>query len=193
VALIGDDGAVTDDQVERAWEPVLGRLMMPRGALVTSRAAGDLQTATRTPRMGTIMTAQLVDQKEKGVAIPNADHSMKLPPGRMLSMGFELYQFLPSKLPTITRDLARITKMMVHDTATRADWDKFEGDPAYKAASAERYKTLNARVPMIKTWAKVTRPNDILDMERCESINTSARQINRHWMIQQALLLEDAQ
>jgi hypothetical protein len=52
---------------------------------------------------------------------------------------------------------------------------------------------LNARVPVIKTLAKVTRPNDIMDIERCESINTSARQINRYWMIQQALLLEDAQ
>jgi hypothetical protein len=143
--------------------------------------------------MGTIMTAQMVDQKEKGVAIPNADHSMKLPPDKMHSMGYELYQFSPSKLPPITKDLARITKMMIHDTSSGADWDKFKGDPAYRAASAERYKTVNARVPVIKTWAKVTRPNDILDMERCESINTSARQINRHWMIQQALLLEDAQ
>jgi hypothetical protein len=143
--------------------------------------------------MGTIMTAQIVDQKEKGVAIPNADHSMKLPPGRMHSLGYQLYQFAPSRLPSITKDLARITKMMVHDTSAVADWDKFKGDPAYRAASAERYKTVNARVPVIKTWAKVTKPNDILDMERCESINTSARQINRHWMIQQALLLEDAQ
>jgi hypothetical protein len=139
------------------------------------------------------MTAQIVDQKEKGVAIPNADHSMKLPPGRMHSIGYELFQFSPSTLPTITKDLARVTKMMVHDTAAWADWDKFKGDPAYKAASAERYKTVNARVPVIKTWAKVSKPNDILDMERCESINVSAKQINRHWMIQQALLLQDAQ
>jgi hypothetical protein len=108
---------------------------------------------------------------------------MKLPPGRMHSLGFELYQFSPSKLPAITKNLARITKIMVHDTTAWVDWEKFKGDPGYKAATAERYKTLNARVPVIKTWAKVTRPNDILDMERCESINTSARQINRHCMI----------
>jgi hypothetical protein len=98
--------------------------------LVTNSQAGDLQVSARIPRLGSTLTAHLGDPKVKGVSVANADHSMELPPGRMHTVGFELETFSRSQLPNVTSDPVKITKLLVHDTSTVADWDKFKKEPA---------------------------------------------------------------
>jgi hypothetical protein len=112
---------VRNEQIERAWEPVLTRQIMPRGAMITSRQAGNLQMSGRVQRIGVILSARLIDQKEKGVTVPNPGYGMKLPLGGMHSLGFELYQFSESERPDITNDLARVTNLTVHNTSVAAD------------------------------------------------------------------------
>jgi hypothetical protein len=90
---VGNSTSVTDEQIERAWEPVLQRLLVPRRMLVTNAQAGDLKVSARIPRLGRLLTAQLIDPKVKGMSGTDLDHSMELPPGRMHTVGFGLERF----------------------------------------------------------------------------------------------------
>jgi hypothetical protein len=68
--------------------------------------------------------------------------------------------------------------------STVADWDKFKEEPAYE-------RVANDRLVLAKSIAKVKRPNDLLDLERCETIQMETGTINRALMVNQVLMAGD--
>jgi hypothetical protein len=81
--------------------------------------------------------------------------------------------------------------MLVSGTATSYDPDKFQLNKAYLDVMADDYKYIASKMPLVKSEPMVTRPNDMLDQERCEVMHVLGQIANRSQMVTQMLMARD--
>jgi hypothetical protein len=140
--------------------------------------------------MGRILTATLLDGKEKGTVITNEDYSTVLPANMFHGMGYYVNAGTPSELPR-EGNAADVCRMLVSGTATSYDPDKFQLDRAYLDVMTDDYKYIASKMPLVLTEPVVRRPNEMLDQERCEVMRVLAQIANRSQMVTQMLMARD--
>jgi hypothetical protein len=116
-----------DELVARAWESVFFRMLAPRNAVMNTGGSATRQVSARTATMARILTATPLDNRERGVAPLNDDHSTVLPEGRVHGRGFDMEIFTPSELPRIG-DEAHVARLLVSSSGTGYDPDRFQLD-----------------------------------------------------------------
>jgi hypothetical protein len=120
--------------------------------------------------MGKILTATVLDGKEKRTVVTNEDHSTVLPANTYHGMGYYVNPGTPSQ-PPAEGNAADVCIMLVSGTTTSYDPDKFQLDRAYQDVMTDDYKYIASKMPLVRSEPVMRRPNEMLDQERSEVIH----------------------